>query len=428
MDEPNKNGNKVQFFQFAVIAGSDNDGRSCRSAVSGAMAYYEREGKNASAPVADWDLRLSRKQYVFQPGRAFGGVVVEVVEGSDPKKLTVAQAKKACLKHPTCLAFTYATHSTSLSGFAEIEFLDSVERVVRSGIDDWRTFVVNDPKKARSSVVNVNEFEWNEDWEKEPYVNCCDRTVFEEDDGDKGERRPVVPSITDLEAVDTLPRVNCNIPKEEFQRRYEETRTPVILTGCSDGWPARERWTFDALANRFDNGTTWRARTSLLDDDYEDTRWGDIRQAMHDGRPFYIFDKLDHEAGREIEKDYQTPGPFEGMDFYEKGFPKKYGSRRWFVVGPAMSGSKPHKDPFFTDAWNTLIRGHKWWVLYPRVVKSEKLVKCSAACPGQFEGDGHGTLANWYLSVGVNAARTIYAEDGQDHHPMTVLQKPGETI
>lgn len=38
---------------------------------------------------------------------------------------------------------------------------------------------------------------------------------------------------------------------------------------------------------------------------------------------------------------------------------------RWLILGPARSGSSFHKDPNATTAWNVVLTGHKYWIMFP---------------------------------------------------------------
>ena len=374
---------------------------------------------NASVPEGEedmgWEVYVSQKPYVLQQGKVSSQRLLTDLD-FDKTTLTLQQAKDMCTEHPDCIAFSYETHSMRLTGFETIEFYATVDHMLDYPRDEWRTFVVNDPQKA--DLMNLEVIFWDDDQYEEPYKSCCDRVVY-----NQTTQEPVIPTIEELKAVDTLPRISCDISPHDFYEKYEKTRTPVMLVGCADHWPAQERWTLEHLSARFANDTTWRAK--IGDEDYNvELPFARIKQAIADEQKFYIFDQLDHEAGQDLARDYQTPYPFQGKSLYPDDFPpNNYGSLRWFVMGPPHSGTHPHRDPFATDAWNTVIRGHKWWILYPSIIEHPRSIQCHTSCSP--EG---AALKEWYLSVGQNAARTVYRQGGKDVSPQIILQSPGETI
>jgi hypothetical protein len=221
--------------------------------------------------------------------------------------------------------------------------------------DYWRTFIANDEKKA--DRVNPDAVTYNEDMSEEPYGRCCDRAVL-----NNRTNTPIMPTIQDIKQVDTLTRILCNISQEEFLEKYEFTRTPVILVGCDKDWPAKTKWTVDQLVNRFDKNTQWRSRLHFGRDyafRYK-VNWWVIADAIKKNQFYYVFDDLTRPGRESLKEDYETPGPFQGTEMYPEDFPPNEGKLRWFSMGIPGTGTLAHMDPFGTDAWNSLIVGHKW--------------------------------------------------------------------
>jgi hypothetical protein len=61
--------------------------------------------------------------------------------------------------------------------------------------------------------------------------------------------------------------------------------------------------------------------------------------------------------------DYWPPACF-GTDMFAV-LGSQRPDHRWLIVGPERSGSTFHKDPNATSAWNAVIRGSKYWIMFP---------------------------------------------------------------
>mmetsp|Transcript_14596 Transcript_14596/g.30708 ORF Transcript_14596/g.30708 Transcript_14596/m.30708 type:complete len:780 (+) Transcript_14596:290-2629(+) len=356
-------------------------------------------------PIVMNETYKSPKHFTFHAGKVKDSNILEVRHGD----MSVGEAKDYCHDRLNCVAFFHPVYNPTLelSNPDNITFVSSIESFEPDSRDEWRTFVANDLSRANS--VNHSSLSYSEIVSVEhPFKSCCTKTE--------------IPTIEQIQAVDTLERISCDISRKDFFENYEKRRKPVMLVGCNKDWKAQDRWSYEKLIPRFDNSSTWRATIGNNEKLKEDVAWSDIASSMVQNSPFYIFDQLDHKEGKKLEEDYEWPGPIQGGDLYGSlnDFPEDYGSKRWFCVGTGGTGTDPHMDPLGTDAWNTVIKGHKWWIVYPERVTDEEDLECDDECSVPIPSARH-----WYASVGINAARSEY--DNGDR-PFHILQKPGETI
>ena len=360
---------------------------------------------------AGWTTYRSKKTFVFHPGNLLSKDILDL--DADVTAMSLPEVEQLCVEHPDCVGFTYPVHSTQMNGFVNVTFASSIDGFSHLDGDDWRTFLVNE--ESKSNKVNINVATYDAAHMQKPYSSCCNRAVF-----NGTTETPILPSIEDVQRMDTTPRIPCNISKEEFQAKYEFRRTPVILVGCDTDWPAKTRWNFEDLIHRFEPESLWCSKTGYSSNIFVTKTWGEIAYEIANEKPFFVFDTLEHSAGESLESDYSTPPPFEDTDLYADGDDEPYFTiLRWFCLASKYTGTMPHEDPHATDAWNSLVVGHKWWVLFPPVV-GEDAMECDADCSPEYP-----ELSDWYASVAVNAARAQY---GAAYTPLHILQKPGETI
>jgi hypothetical protein len=90
-----------------------------------------------------------------------------------------------------------------------------------------------------------------------------------------------------------------------------------------------------------------------------------------DESPLYLFDpkfasKLDIDiTAHPLSPNaaYWSPECF-GTDLFSV-LGKHRPDHRWLILGPARSGSTFHKDPNATSAWNAVLTGSKYWIMFP---------------------------------------------------------------
>lgn len=75
----------------------------------------------------------------------------------------------------------------------------------------------------------------------------------------------------------------------------------------------------------------------------------------------YLFENCD--INKKLKKKYDVPKYFR-EDYFNYLTEKQRPPFRWFLIGPKRSGSKVHKDPLGTSAWNVSIHGYKLWVFF----------------------------------------------------------------
>ncbi|OZJ03333.1 hypothetical protein BZG36_04224 [Bifiguratus adelaidae] len=272
------------------------------------------------------------------------------------------------------------------------------------------------------------------------------------------------------ESRDTVPRIPSTYPKEAFQRDFEESCRPVVITGLADTWRAKETWKQQAstLLKRYKNQTFKVGEDDNGDNVYLKFKYFlryANKEAQQDDSPLYIFDSGFMKEGRGMDDeererlkakrekratlrekssersnkrakvsgdDKDASDPRNMLDdyvvphFFADDLFKHTGERRrppyrWFVMGSARSGTGIHIDPLGTSAWNTVIEGHKRWCLFPPWVSKETVDP-----PGKPDHEA----ATWFSVVFPKlkekdaAGVPLSTKLGM----IEILQKPGETV
>ncbi|EKV16507.1 Cyclin-like F-box [Penicillium digitatum] len=330
---------------------------------------------SGNALLATWSLRNAMGIFQHLPDE----LILLLLEAFDgPSLLRIGR---------TCKAFYAFTRAEEL--WKALFVCDSREDFTWRGT--WRSTYLNIPA---SKVPMVDCSQLFSDSLYRPF-NCAHISLD-----------PYVSKIPARNQIARLPELS----PEEFQAKW--TDRPFILTEPVKAWPAYKTWNVGSLLARYGK-TKFRAEAV----DWAMRTYGDYMADNSDESPLYLFDRsFVSKMGLSVGSSETTPdASYWPPACFAEDFFSVLGDDRpdhqWLIIGPERSGSKFHKDPNATSAWNAVLRGPKYWIMFPSSTKQPPP-------PGVFVSDDQSevtsplSIAEWLLGFHAEARRTPGCVEG----------------
>ena len=252
----------------------------------------------------------------------------------------------------------------------------------------WRSTYLNIPPGYTKSIDCTGLFS---DTLHRPYL--CTHT-------------PLAPFVDNIPPSNQIARLSDLTP-EDFSADW--TDKPFVLTSPVRSWPLFKTWSVKHLLEKY-AATSFRAEAV----DWPFSSYVSYMNATTDESPLYLFDrsfveKMDLTVGRGAGGDYWPPDCF-GEDLFALLGPQRPDSR-WLIIGPERSGSTFHKDPNATSAWNAVVRGAKYWIMFPSS-------SAYPPPPGVFVSEDQSevtsplSIAEWLLGFHAEARKTKGCMEG----------------
>jgi histone arginine demethylase JMJD6 len=249
--------------------------------------------------------------------------------------------------------------------------------------------------------------------------------------------------------IDRINMNDCTI--NEFNESYIIPQKPVIILDCTKNslWPAgSEYWKPDSLLNSLGINRRFEVKdanaTVSLDDFIKYIR---SINCFEDDNPAYLWETLIDGEHDDIISKFQIPKyftengkggihtPGDGADLLsDAGVDGSlFGLHRWLLMGPVRSGSNLHIDPLHTSAWNTLLLGSKYWVVFPPGIPEEYLINATKSVnllsdDNEIYSSDY-CSASWFLLVlPFIESEVLNGNWPEEFQPQKFIQYEGETI
>lgn len=218
---------------------------------------------------------------------------------------------------------------------------------------------------------------------------------------------PLTSFVSHIPTKNVIPKLH-DLTQDEFATKW--SNKPFILTSPVREWPVYKQWDIAELLKRY-GGVRFRAEAV----DWSFETYVQYMEASSDESPLYLFDrsfveKMDLRVGRnEQDASYWIPDCF-GEDLFAVLGGKRPDSR-WLIVGPERSGSTFHKDPNATSAWNAVLKGSKYWIMFPTTANTPPP-------PGVYVSEDQSevtsplSIAEWLLGFHAEARKTPGCVEG----------------
>jgi hypothetical protein len=271
----------------------------------------------------------------------------------------------------------------------------------------WRSTLLSQPRSQEPHVDCSNLFS---DLLHRPYF-CANLSLQ--------------PFVTNIPARNQILRLTA-LTFEQFTESY--TNKPFIISEPTKRWPVYESWTVKSLCKQYSN-----VKFSAEAVDWPFDVYVDYIKDNHDESPLYLFDCSFAEKMNIHVADSSTAHLYDGTSsdastlqnqrkvaywapsFFGSDLFHVLGSQRpdhrWLIIGPSRSGSTFHKDPNATCAWNAVLTGRKYWIMFPSSssIPPPPGVFVSA---DQSEVTSPLSIAEWFLGFHAEARRTEGCVEG----------------